>query len=87
MPQNDNNKNGAAEEIFLPNFCGWRVMFVVVIIAELCAIVLSLAPMNLALDGRWLSLGLISMFAQWTALSCSGVLCLSRPYLNRFNNR
>ncbi len=76
-----------AEELFLPSFCGMRVVFVVVVIAQLCAIVLSLAPMNVTAEGRWYNLAMISLFSQWVALSCSGVLCLARPYLGRFTNR
>lgn len=82
-----NNNPAAAEGLFLPNFCGMRVVFVVVVIAQLCAIVLTLAPMNVSTEGRWYNLAMISLFVQWAALSSSGVLCLARPYLNRYTNR
>jgi len=64
-----------------------RAVFVVVIIAQLCAIVLSLAPMNISVKGRWYNLAMISLFVQWAALSGCAVLCLSRPFLKRFSNR
>ena len=64
-----------------------RVVFVVVMIAQLCAIVLALAPMNVSVQGRWYNLAMISLFVQWAALSCSAVLCVARRYLGRFNNR
>lgn len=81
------NSPAVTEELFLPNFCGMHVVFVVVLIAQLCAIVLALAPMNVSAEGRWYNLAMISLFVQWAALSCSGVLCLIRPYLDRFTNR
>lgn len=87
MANNNNKKPSTSEELFLPDFCGMRVVFVVVVIAQLCAIVLALAPMNISPEGRWYNLAMISFFVQWAALSCSGLLCLMRPWLNRFNNR
>ena len=85
--ENRRNGDAAVEELFLPNFCGMRVVFVVVVIAQLCAIVLALAPMNISIEGRWYNLAMISLFSQWAALSCSGLLCLLRPHLRRFTNR
>ena len=84
---NPASPSARTDELFLPNFCGMRVVFVVVLIAQLCAIVLALAPMNISVEGRWYNLAMISLFVQWAALSCSGVLCLARPYLGRFTNR
>ncbi len=86
-PKQQQTRPARADELFLPDFCGMRVVFVVVLIAQLCAIVLTLAPMNVPVQGRWYNLAMISLFVQWAALSCSGVLCLSRPYLGRFTNR
>ena len=76
-----------ADDLFLPNFCNMRTVFVVVVIAELFAIVLALAPNNMALANRWYNLAMISMFLQWAGLGCSALLCLSRPYLARLNDR
>lgn len=84
---NNNDRPGQADELFLPDFCGMRVVFAVVLIAQLCAIVLALAPMNVSAEGRWYNLAMISLFVQWAALSCSGVLCLSRPWLGGFTPR
>lgn len=83
----NNDRANQAGELFLPDFCGMRVVFAVVVIAQLCAIVLALAPMNVAAEGRWYNLAMISLFVQWAALSCSAALCLSRPYLSRFTDR
>ncbi len=73
----------AGEEFFLPDFCGIRMVFAVVIIAELLSFVLALAPLEAPPGERWRELGLISLFVQWAALSSSAVLCLARPFLRR----
>ena len=74
------------DEMFLPNFCGMRMVFGVVIIAELFAFVLALAPLSQPTDLRWQNLGLISLFVQWCALGTAAVLCLVRPWLCRYSN-
>ncbi|OGT75996.1 MAG: hypothetical protein A3I78_06890 [Gammaproteobacteria bacterium RIFCSPLOWO2_02_FULL_56_15] len=66
---------------FLPDFCGTRMVFVVVIAAELLAVALSLARLP-AEDNPLIDLALNSLFIQWGALGCTAVLCLSRQWLN-----
>ena len=78
-------KNNLTDNSFLPDFCSPRMVFVVVLLAELLALVLSLAlPASPA--GRLSDLAVYSMFIQWLALACVAILCLSRPFLNRFND-
>ena len=72
-------------ELFLPDLCGIRAVFVVVVAAELLAIVLTLAPGGLV-EGRWQTLALTSLFIQWVALSSISVLCLGRRPLARLGN-
>ncbi len=75
-------KHGSADSInFLPDFCTVRVLFLVLISAELLAIVLSL---NEAIYSREIlySLAMNSLFIQWIALSCVGLLCMFRRLLN-----
>jgi len=67
-------------ELFLPDFCNIRVIFLVVLIAELLAFVLALAPQATAAD-LWERLGIISMFVQWVALVNAALLCGLRPLL------
>lgn len=67
---------------FLPDFCGVRMVFVVVLIAELLALVLTLADATRLRDAASV-LALHSLFIQWMALSSIAVLCLARKYLNR----
>ncbi len=69
------------DSLFLPDFCAIRVVFAVVVIAELAAFVLALAPLNLPLTERLSNLGTISFFVQWCALASSALLCLSRRWL------
>ncbi len=71
-----------ANSSFLPDFCGVRMVFVVVLIGELLALVLTLAEASNIQNGTS-SLALKSLFIQWVALSSVAVLCVSRPWLNR----
>jgi two-component system sensor histidine kinase AlgZ len=73
------------ENCFLPSFCAVRMVFAVVVIAELLAFVLTLVSPGV-LDDPWGNLGLISVFMQWVALSSAALLCLARPLLSRAGN-
>lgn len=67
-------------QAYLPDFCAAGTVFVVVLIAELIAILLTLAahtPDNLFL----VELARISMFVQWLAILSCGVMCLFRARL------
>ena len=73
----------ANEGFFLPNFCGIRMVFAVVMVAELLAFILVLAaPWG---GDKWSELGLVSLFVQWVALASAGVLCALRPWLVRMS--
>ena len=67
-------------EIFLPDFCDIRIVFSVIIIAELLAFVLTLAGSG---GDKWTHLALISLFVQWIALSWSAMLCSLRRWLTQ----
>jgi len=60
------------------------MVFAVVVISELLAIVLTLAPME-SRGGRWGDLSITSLFIQWVGLSSAAVLCISRPRLSRMS--
>lgn len=66
----------------LPDFCSVRVVFIVVICAELLAFVLALT-LPAHDTGRWTTLALLSLFVQWIALSCTVLLCAARRQLQR----
>lgn len=72
-------------DIFLPDFCAIRMVFAVVVIAELLAFILTLSSSSAG--RRWTDLSMISLFVQWVALSAAAVLCVSRPWLARLGNR
>ena len=66
---------------FLPDFCEVRMVFVIILVAELLAIVLSLAqPAHV--NDRLLALATYSMLIQCISITCAAVLCLSRKRLN-----
>ena len=67
---------------FLPDFCSVRILFVVIMIAELLAIVLSLAQ-PFSPGNYFTELAMMSLFIQWIALSCVALLCLARRWLNQ----
>ncbi len=85
MP-NGNPPSSPLTDSFLPDFCGTRMVFVVVIAAELLAVTLCLARLPAA-ENPWLGLALYSLFIQWCALGCTAVLCLGRARLNRLNDK
>ena len=65
---------------FLPDFCSANVLFIVVLSAELLAIILSLALPLYTRDLLY-NLAMNSLFVQWIALSCVGVLCILKRKL------
>lgn len=79
---NSNKPNPPLDEgpSFLPDFCNARVIFLVVLMAELLAFILTLAS-NEGKQDTWLDLALNSLFIQWIALGNVVVLCLARSTL------
>ena len=72
------------ESFFLPDLCKVGAVLFLVLLAELLALVLSLA----ADTGRgfsWETLALISLFTQWVVLSSAALLCQLRPFLARLS--
>ena len=76
--------SGAFGPTFLPDFCNARVIFLVVIMAELLAFILTLASSGTT-QHLWMNLALISLFVQWIALGNILILCLSRSWLQRLS--
>lgn len=72
-------------ELFLPDFCGMRMVLAVVVVGELLAIVLTLDP-GATVRGGFEELALSSLFIQWVGLGSSAVLCLLRRGLERLGN-
>ena len=74
------------ESFFLPSFCDVRMVFAVVVIAQLLAFIITLVSPGVMQDA-WGNLGLISLFMQWIALTSAAMLCVCRPLLARMGNR
>ena len=79
------NKN-IEHSLFLPDFCDLKVVFTVIIIGELLAFILTLAPLSIA-QQRWNDLALISLFIQWNGLLGSSALCVLRPLFVKYSNQ
>ena len=60
---------------FLPDFCGSRMVFVVALLAELLAVILTLASPD-GFGPPLISLSVNSLLVQCVALVCIGVLCM-----------
>ena len=84
MSQETSTSRSQREALFLPGFCDIRLVFAVVVIAELLAFVLVLA--NNSHSDPWRELGLASLFLQWIALCSAAILCMARPMLGRVSN-
>ena len=74
-----------AQRAFLPNFCAIRMVFAVVVSAELLAIVLTLGAFPAA-DMFWDELSRRSLYVQWVALSVSALYCGLRVPLGRLSH-
>lgn len=70
---------------FLPDFCGLRSVFAVMVLVELFAFVLTLAAAPHR-DDLWSVLALYSLFMQWTGLISAALLCLARRPLSHLND-
>jgi len=79
------DKRSGRIDTFLPDFCHIRIVFAVIIIAELLAFVLTLATPS-ARGGDWGYLSLVSIYIQWIALISTAMLCWLRPWLARLSN-
>jgi len=73
------------QRAFLPDFCAIRMVFAVVVSAELLAIVLTLAAFPAAAE-FWAELSLRSLYIQWIALCVAALYCLLRRPLGRLSH-
>lgn len=69
---------------YLPDFCAPGNVFAVVLIAELVALLLTLARFGISED-FWTDLARTSMFLLWTGLGSAAVLCAARGRLQRLD--
>jgi two-component system sensor histidine kinase AlgZ len=72
-------------QAYLPDFCAPGVILIVVLVAELIAIMLTLASHTT--PGTFMTeLSKMSMFILWLALLSAAVLCRIRPWMERFGS-
>ena len=70
---------------FLPNFCAIRMVFAVVVSAQLLAIVITLGVFPRP-GSFWSELSLRSLYIQWVALSVAALYCVLRRPLGRLSH-
>lgn len=70
------------DDFFLPNLCDNESVLMMVIVAELFAILVVLIASGL-LSFDWLRLAVVSLYVQWVSLSSAFILCRLRPWLLR----
>ncbi len=78
------NVTTRSDTLFLPDFCGVRMVLALMVIAELLALVLALGALESS--DRWADLSVLSLFVQWVALTSAAALCVSRRWLVRCSN-
>ena len=71
------------QDCFLPDFCNLRMVFAVVILAQLFAFVLALLTITNTDGVGWKYMSMVSLFVQWCALGSCASLCYVRRYLCR----
>lgn len=77
----DNNES----QTYLPDFCSAATVFVIILVAELVAIVLTLAAHSV--PGTFLTeLAKMSMYILWLALLGTALLCQLRPWLESMDS-
>jgi len=75
-------RSAALDDFFIPDLCANRMVFAVVLTAELIAVTLSLARPS---ADFLMELARISMFLQWLGLTSAALLCYARPVLARLS--
>jgi len=82
-----NSRAGARTEdtLFLPDFCAFGMVLAVVLVGQLLAFIVVLAPTRIDAD-LWRAVGFSSLFIHWVGLSSAAVLCVSRRWLRRIDN-
>ncbi|AUI69818.1 sensor histidine kinase [Beggiatoa leptomitoformis] len=79
--------------LFLPDFCSVKSVFFGIILTELLAFVLVLAPLSkigfgwgYALRNIFNDLALVSLFMQWITLCSMAMLCLLKDFLSKLGS-
>jgi two-component system sensor histidine kinase AlgZ len=78
----DGKTDVTSGEFFVPDLCGPRPVFIMIMLAELLVLVHSLASSGLVAF-NWDLLAIGSLFAQWVVLLSAALLCLCRGFFAR----
>jgi two-component system sensor histidine kinase AlgZ len=81
-PANATAKTPVEVPAWLPDFCSWPVLFAMMVVGELVALVVVLAPSDEYVPTVQ-QLGSATLFVQWLAVIWTVTLCKSRPLLLR----
>ena len=73
-------KSTSTNQFYLPDLCAPRMVLVIVLVAELIAIMHTLSRHGVAQD-FWIDLAKSSLFLLWAALGGAWLLCNARPWL------
>ncbi len=76
--------DAAPDTDFLPNLCQSQTVFMLVLVAELIALLLTVAQEGLR-HFSWDLLAITSFYVQWIVLLCALALCRLRPLLRRWS--
>lgn len=68
---------------FIPDLCNVQAVFLLVLVGELLAVVLSVSRVGLR-NFSWQDFATVSLFVQWTILLCAAGLCMLRPRLSHW---
>ena len=76
------NFDDISDSGFLPDFCDVRLLFMLVLLVEILAIVLTMASLS-DISVFWSQLAFYSMLMQWIGLLNAALLCNIRTWLNK----
>lgn len=80
MPVQQDQRAADKSGFFIPDLCSVQAVFLLVLVAELLAIVLTVNRYGLQ-QFTWQSFATLSLFVQWTVLLCAAGLCQLRVRL------
>jgi len=75
----------AAQQSFIPNFCGITMVFATVLGGQLLAFILVFA-MGWQPGEAWERISLVSLYVLWIVIGSATLLCLVRPWLLRLGD-
>jgi two-component system sensor histidine kinase AlgZ len=81
------SRESANSAFYLPDFCSGGAVLAVVLIVELVALILTIAPRRSSPGNFWIDLASISLFLLWLGLGSAAALCRARPWLSTMRSQ